>query len=47
VIKETLRIANVVDFSYREALEDIAYNGNTFFSTNKFEILDIYIDPNK
>ncbi|CAK9220876.1 unnamed protein product [Sphagnum troendelagicum] len=27
VIKETLRIANVVDFSYREALEDIAYNG--------------------
>jgi hypothetical protein len=47
VIKETLRIANVVDFSYREALEDIAYNGNYVFSTNKFEILDIYIDLNK
>lgn len=31
MIKETLRIANVVDFSYREALEDIAYNGNPIF----------------
>ena len=27
VIKETLRIANVVEFSYREAVEDVSYSG--------------------
>ncbi|KAH7300760.1 hypothetical protein KP509_24G078200 [Ceratopteris richardii] len=30
VIKETLRIANVVEFSYREALEDVPYKGIVF-----------------
>ena len=27
VVKETLRIANVVEFSYREAIEDVSYSG--------------------
>ncbi|KAI5071163.1 hypothetical protein GOP47_0013414 [Adiantum capillus-veneris] len=30
VIKETLRIANVVEFSYREALEEVPYKGMVF-----------------
>ncbi|MCO5609303.1 hypothetical protein L7F22_063529 [Adiantum nelumboides] len=30
VVKETLRIANVVEFSYREALEEVPYKGIVF-----------------